>query len=1591
MGATEQPTLTVKLDSASVAWQTEAEERPPRTSKKRKVQKCTTLDHSTRGHSFQLPSGLVGTRSTAEVTINGELQVNCLLDTGSQVTTVPHSFYEQHLGQQEIKPLHDLLEVEGANGQSVPYLGYIEITVGFPQALLGVSIEVPTLALVVPDVQANSQPLVLIGTNTMDVLYDTYSDGKSANYQPAHYGYQAVIKVLELRRRQAAGGHGIVKLPNSNAEVIPAGKTIVIEGIAVTNNFREEKTVVVEHPSSSSLPGGLIVKACLVDLPSQRPFKLPVIVSNISEHDVVVPVGCRLADISTYQSVLSQQHFVNTPVSAGSPQKPNLHFNFGESPIPPEWKERVVQQLNRMPEVFAQHDLDFGRTDKVAHRIKLSDETPFKQRPRPIHPADIEAVRKHIQELLDTGVIRESESPFSSPIVVVRKKNGTVRLCIDYRKLNLQTIKDAYALPKLEDTFSALSGSQWFSVLDLKSGYYQIEVEEADKPKTAFVCPLGFWEFNRMPQGVTNAPGTFQRLMERCVGDMHLKEVLVFLDDLIVFSATLEEHQARLMRVLGRLKEFGLKLSPEKCSFFQTSVKYLGHVVSRKGVETDPEKIASLKTWPVPQNLRELRSFLGFAGYYRRFVKGYSNIVKPLHALTSGYPPPRKKSNLKQPTGEAYHNPKELFGGRWTPACQQAFEQVIESLTTAPVLGFADPQRPYVLHTDASTSGLGAVLYQEQEGQLRVIAYASRGLSRSESRYPAHKLEFLALKWSVAEKFCDYLYGNHFTVVTDSNPLTYILTTAKLDATSYRWLATLSTFSFKLVYRPGKLNADADGLSRRPHGELSDDPKSQKERERIRQFTRGHLSDPDNINAVDQAVVTAICERQLVYSDNLITHGGAALIETLTTSTRAVPEIYGKENPFGGPFAIPHLNKDELASRQRADQCLKHVIHQLECGERPPPALRQELPELPLLLRELPRIELHGNVLYRKRRVGPETFYQLVLPAELRDMVLTSLHDHMGHMGADRTLDLVRTRFFWPKMALDVERKVKTCGRCVRRKALPEKAAPLVNINTTRPLELLCMDFLSLEPDRSGTKDILVITDHFTKFAVAIPTPNQKARTVAKCLWDHFIVHYGFPEKLLSDQGPDFESRMIKELCQVASIHKIRTTPYHPRGNPVERFNRTLLNMLGTLTNEEKPRWREFVKPLVHAYNCTRNEVTGFTPYELMFGRQPRLPVDLAFGLPVQGGQRLSHSQYVQTLKSRLQESYKMATANAAKTANRNKTRYDKRVTASDLDVGDRVLIRNVRLRGKHKISDKWEATVHVVVRRAGTLPVYTVKPENAEGPLRTLHRDLLLPCGYLPTEDRCPSQSARRRPVTRSTPSPEEPTFSDNEEDEIIPACWFWDPSRDPAPTFQSPAECDPEVFPDQENHHLILLPDPPDHVVESSPNVQRVDLPGCDDRLVKSDCTANVPLVHDQPDDHLNDTEHSTIDIAAIAEPVNSTEIDCHDKQCDEPADIPDDACADGTEGTCVSDTCEQVSSIRQSTRMRDQPNRLHYAELGNPLLAMMQSFLRGLSAFADTTLSDGSVGSSSLVPPVVTAQPLPCHGTGMSSRGESVAQAL
>ena len=463
----------------------------------------------------------------------------------------------------------------------------------------------------------------------------------------------------------------------------------------------------------------------------------------------------------------------------------------------------LQQILLRHKVAFSQGSLDLGCTSIVKHQINLTDNCPFKERSRRIPPALFEEVREHLKEMLACGVVRESSSPWASNVVLVRKKDGTLRFCLDFRRLNKRTIRDAYALPRIEDTLDALNGSCWFSTLDLKSGYWQVEMDERDKSKTAFtVGPLGFYECNRLPFGLTNSPATFQRLMQKIMGDLHLRSCLIYLDDIIIFSKTVEEHFVRLQEVLIRLQEAGLKLKPSKCLFLHKRLRYLGHIVSEDGVECDPDRCQEILNWKVPTSVKELQQFLGLVGFYRKHVLNFAKIAKPLHFLTGSV---LGKNGKKVPVP-----------WQWGVEQQNAFEGLVHALTSPPVLAYPDYSKPFILRIDASYDGLGAILGQEREGVFKVISYASRALRKSEKNYPSNKLEFLALRWAVTSKYHDYLYGNKFSVTTDNNPLTYVLTTAKLDACGHRWLAELATYDFDISYKSGRSNVDADVLSRVP-------------------------------------------------------------------------------------------------------------------------------------------------------------------------------------------------------------------------------------------------------------------------------------------------------------------------------------------------------------------------------------------------------------------------------------------------------------------------------------------------------------------------------------------------------------------------------------------------------------------------------------------------------------------------------------------------------------------------------------------------------------------------------------------------------
>ena len=472
---------------------------------------------------------------------------------------------------------------------------------------------------------------------------------------------------------------------------------------------------------------------------------------------------------------------------------------------PPKLAKKAVALLLEFHHVFSLKLNEIGCTDATKHVIELMKDEPFKERFRRIAPPLVDEVRQHIQEMLDGGAIWPSQSPWCNAVVLVRKKDGSLRFCIDFRCLNARTKKDAFPLPHMQETIESMVGARHFSCMDLKSGFWQVKMDEESRQYTAFtVGSMGVYEFLRMPYSLCNASATFQHLMQNCLGELYLTYALIYLDDVIVYSKTEEEHLVRLHAVLERFMENGLKLKRSKCNFFRTEINYLGHKVSTAGMEPGTEGLKGIAEIAPPATCMQVRKFLGATGYFRHFIKGYARIAKPLNDLLQG-----ENSKLTQ--------------SGLPPDALAAFQEPKMKCLMAPVLAFADFKKPFLLETDTSIEGLGAMLSQEQEdGHYHPVAYASHGLKGGKLKYHSSKLEFLALKWAMIEQFREYLQYQPFIVRTNNNPLTYILMTPNLDTVGHRWVAAMAGYNFEIQYVRGSDNKVADALSR-VGGRLNED------------------------------------------------------------------------------------------------------------------------------------------------------------------------------------------------------------------------------------------------------------------------------------------------------------------------------------------------------------------------------------------------------------------------------------------------------------------------------------------------------------------------------------------------------------------------------------------------------------------------------------------------------------------------------------------------------------------------------------------------------------------------------------------------
>ena len=656
-------------------------------------------------------------------------------------------------------------------------------------------------------------------------------------------------------------------------------------------------------------------------------------------------------------------------------------------------KNQLIDLLQNYSSIFVNKNGKLGKCDILEHEINIAKHhKPIRQKPYKLGYKQKQVLENVVNDMLKQDIIEPSVSPWAAPCLLVAKKNNTeYRFVVDYRSINQLTELDAHPLPTTDDALETLGASQprFFSVLDLRSGFYQSQIKPSSRPYTAWRCHLGLFQFKRLPMGLKNSPAMFQRLMETVLHGLTFKFCLIYLDDIIVYSKSFSEHLHHLKDVFDRLQNAGLKLHPQKCSFAKKEIKYLGHIVSKDGITPDPAKVEAIRNYPSPRNLKQLRAWLGMSGYYRKFQKNYARIAAPLYALT--------KKNT------------EFI---WSEKCETAFQQLKSALTSPPILAYPQYDQPFRVYTDASSFAIGGILCQVQDGVEKVICYQGRALNKQEQNYGITEKECLALVFCV-KKFDCYLRFSSFTAYVDHAALKWLLSLKEPTGKFARWVALLQSYEMDIVYRPGTLHSNADGVSRRTDYECDDTSNSDTET-LLDILPAYHVQDTSSALTVNVEKPTMLPKvRNLSSKDK----------------TQCVNVRSDSQNLW---------TIDELIKQQRRDPNYKDIIDFLESGIMP-----EELKRRRTLLLVQPFYFLQDNVLYHidKRSTKRDNkdiigHIQIAVPRNLVTTVLKETHDGAlsGHLGISRTLRKTQRVYFWPSLGKDVANWVKACELCSQRK-----------------------------------------------------------------------------------------------------------------------------------------------------------------------------------------------------------------------------------------------------------------------------------------------------------------------------------------------------------------------------------------------------------------------------------------------------------------------------------------------------------------------------------------------------------------------------
>lgn len=949
-------------------------------------------------------------------------------------------------------------------------------------------------------------------------------------------------------------------------------------------------------------------------------------------------------------------------------------------------EDRIRTLLNSWSDVFSSHDHDFGLCTTETLTIELTTDTPQYQRPYNIPHHLRPELKRQLDLLYQHGVTEDSCSPFSAPIVLVAKKDGSIRVCLDFRRLNAVTKKDGYPLPRIDTALGTLRGARVFSTMDLNGGYHQVPVAEKDREKLAFTTPWGQYQFKRAPFGVTNMPAVFSRMMNKVFAGMLWIHVLIYLDDILCLSETVEDHITHLTEIFSRLKQAGLKLKGKKCQFFMNEVQYLGHRVSSEGIMVDPSKVEAIKLKSPPTTITELRSDLGLFSYYRAFVHNFSSIAEPLNRLLGSTPqdkllkrklaaglPTESTSETQKPKPKPkQHNAK----WEWGPEQAEAYDTLRQALMSTPILAHPDLTKPFIVDTDASQRALGAVCSQiSDDGKERPVAYASRTLSASERNYSATKREALGVFWAIHRAFHMYTYGAPFILRTDHSSLLKIFTTGPPpEPIIAGWQLALSSYVYDIQHRAGKDHSNADGLSRPSQHNLVPGPEDPNLT--FPEFIGCVLTISKTTEQADDApnplfpiLVTTRTQHHTLAALHPFTTICTLTDTQLPNSTEA-PEAHRKQPLPISSVQLQALTlandtrlptNTELVAAQQADPILSNICTYLNRT----PGWETSSTETRL---EASRCFIQNDILFvwvleqRSARAHRKEA-RIYVPPLLRNQILHLSHDAptAGHMDNQRTFHRISTSFWWPGMWQDVLTYTQSCKACQLMKTPKMQNRTLIHegFQPTYPFQYVAMDITELmSPLHGRMMHLLIFIDLFTRWVeVKILDHAPTSETIVSALIDIVIIRHGTPEYLVSDNGPNIVGQVITEVCRLLQTKRIFTSPYTPQTNgTIERFNRTLKTMLATLVADHQADWMQFLPQVLQAYRTSYHASIQDSPFFLLYGRDPRCPsgitVDLVHGY--------TPSNYRTSLMERIEYATAMVQATLKKTAAQARSTFNK-------------------------------------------------------------------------------------------------------------------------------------------------------------------------------------------------------------------------------------------------------------------------------------------------------------------------------------------